>query len=200
MAESDRRSTLVDSYENAAVIVSGIVGDELGDPTPCPKYDVAGLIDHLVEAGRRAAALGGGQAPPPGDGSPHVELSDAPGQLRSAAQQAAQGWGEDSSLSVRYTMPWGEEYTGASLVDMYLAELAAHAWDLARATGQTDKLDPSLALPALEGARAWIKPHYRNMVEPGAPFGTEVYPAPDADDWERFAAFMGRDPHTTLGL
>ena len=23
-------------------------------------------------------------------------------------------------------MPWGEEYTGATLVDMYLAELAAH--------------------------------------------------------------------------
>ena len=65
-------------------------------------------------------------------------------------------------------MPWGEEYTGATLVDMYLAELAAHAWDLARATGQLDKLDPSLALPALQGARAMIKPHYRNMVEPGA--------------------------------
>jgi hypothetical protein len=31
-------------------------------------------------------------------------------------------------------MPWGEEYTGATLVDMYLAELAAHTWDLARAT------------------------------------------------------------------
>src|SRR5208282_6107592 len=77
MADSDRRSTLLDSYENAAVIVSGIDADELGHPTPCPKYDVAGLIDHLVEAGHRAAALGRGQAPPPGDGSPHVELSDA---------------------------------------------------------------------------------------------------------------------------
>ena len=53
-------------------------------------------------------------------------------------------------------MPWGEEYTGATLVDTYLAELAAHAWDLARATGQLDKLDPSLALPALEGARAMM--------------------------------------------
>ena len=200
MADSDRRSTLLDSYENAAVIVSGIVADELSHPTPCPKYNVAGLIDHLVEAGHRAAALGRGQAPPPGDGSPHVELSYAPGQLRSAAEEAAQAWGDNSSLSLRYTMPWGEEYTGATLVDMYLAELAAHAWDLARATGQIDKLDPSLALPALEGARAMIKPQYRNMVETGAPFGAEVYPAPGADDWERLAAFMGRDPRTTLGL
>jgi uncharacterized protein (TIGR03086 family) len=200
MASSDRRRTLLDSYENAAVIVSGIDADELGHPTPCPKYDVAALIDHLVEAGHRAAALGRGQAPPPGDHSPHVELSDAPGQLRSAAGQAAQAWADDSSLSSEYTMPWGEEYTGATLVDMYLAELAAHAWDLARATGQIDKLDPSLALPALEGARAMIKPQYRNMVEPGAPFGAEVSPSPGADAWERLAAFMGRDPRTTLGL
>ena len=155
MADSDRRSTLFDAYENAAVIVSGIVADELGHPTPCPKYDVAGLIDHLVEAGHRAAALGRGQAPPPGDKSPHVELSDAPGQLRRAAEQAAQAWGDNASLSVSYTMPWGEEYTGAVLVDMYLAELAAHAWDLARATGQIDKLDPSLAWPALRGRGPW---------------------------------------------
>jgi hypothetical protein len=90
--------------------------------------------------------------PPPGDESPHVELSDAPGQLRLAAKGAAQAWGEDSRLSSRFTMPWGEEYTGATLVDMYLAELAAHAWDLARATGQLDGLNPSLALAALEGA------------------------------------------------
>jgi uncharacterized protein (TIGR03086 family) len=199
MGDSDRRSTFLDSYENAAVIVSGIDADELGRPTPCPKYNVAGLIDHLVEAGHRAAALGRGQAPPPGDGSPHVELSDAPGQLRIAAEQAGQAWGDDSSLSLSHTMPWGEEYTGATLVDMYLAELAAHAWDLARATGQTDKLDPSLALPALEGARAMIKPQYRDMVEPGAPFGAEVSPPPGADDWERLAAFMGRDPRTTPG-
>ena len=45
-----------------------------------------------------------------------------------------------------------------------------------------------------------IKPQYRNMVEPGAPFGAEVYPTPGADDWDCLAAFMGRDPRTTLGL
>jgi hypothetical protein len=112
----------------------------------------------------RAAAVGRGQALPAGDESPHVELSNAPGQLRSAAEEAAQAWGDNSSLSLRYTMPWGEEYTGATLVDMYLAELAAHAWDLARATGQLDKLDPSLALPALEGARAMIKPQNTTRV------------------------------------
>lgn len=198
MADPDRRSSLVDSYENAAVIISAIDPEQLGHPTPCPKYDVARLIDHLVEAGYRAAVLGRGQTPPPGDESPHVELSDAPRQLRGAAKEAKEAWADDSAMSSRFTMPWGEEYSGATLVDMYLAELAAHAWDLARATGQLDRLDPSLALPALGGAQAMVKPQYRNMVAPGAPFGSEVVPPHGADDWERLAAFMGRDPRAHL--
>jgi uncharacterized protein (TIGR03086 family) len=199
MAESDRRSTLLHSYENAAVIVSGIAVHQVGHPTTCPGYDVAGLIDHIVEAAYRAAALGRGQTPPAGDDSPHVELSDAPAQLRHAAEEAAQAWGDESRLVSSFTMPWGEKYTGVTLVNMYLAELAAHAWDLAQATGQLDRLDPSLAQPALDGARAMIKPEYRDMVEPGSPFGAEVPPPPGADDWERLAAFMGRDPRASLG-
>ncbi len=199
MVKSDRRSQLLDSYENAAVIVSGITAADLDQATPCRTYDVAGLIDHIVEAGHRAAALGRGQAPPPGDNSRHVELSDAPGELRRAAEDAAQAWADDARLSSKFTMPWGEEYTGATLVDMYLAELAAHAWDLARASGQMHELDPSIAAAALEGARAMIKPEYRNLVEPGSPYAEEVPPRPGADDWERLAAFMGRDPHAPLG-
>ena len=198
MTGPDRRGTLFASYENAAMITSAIDVEQLGHPTPCPKYDVARLIDHLVEAGDRAAALGRGQAPPPGDESPHVELSDAPPQLRRAAQEAAEAWADDAALSSEFSMPWGEEYTGAILVDMYLAELAAHAWDLAQATGQLDRLDPCLALGALAGAQAMIEPQYRNMVEPGAPFGSEVTPPADADDWESLAAFMGRDPRAHL--
>ena len=100
MADPDRRTPLLASYENAAVIVPGIT--------------------------------------------------------------AEQAWGDDSRLSSSFTMPWGEEYSGATLVSMYLAELAAHAWDLALATGQLDRLDPSLAVSALDGARAMIKPEYRD--------------------------------------
>jgi uncharacterized protein (TIGR03086 family) len=198
MADPDRRTPLLESYENAAVIVSGITAEQITLRTPCPGYDVAGLIDHIVEAAYRAAALGRGQTPPVGDNSPHVELVDAPAQLRRAAEEAAQAWGHDSRLSASFTMPWGEAYSGATLVNMYLAELAAHAWDLARATGQLDRLDPSLAVSALDGAHAMIKPEYRNMVAPGSPFGTEVPPPPDGDDWERLAAFMGRDPRASL--
>jgi uncharacterized protein (TIGR03086 family) len=197
MSDPDRRAQLLQSYENAAVIASGITAVQVTLRTPCPGYDVAGLIDHTVEAAYRAAALGRGRTPPAGDNSPHVELPDAPAQLRRAAEEAAQAWGDESRLSSSVTMPWGEEYSGATLVNMYVAELAAHAWDLAWATGQLDRLDPSLAVSALDGARTMIKPEYRDMAT-GSPFGAEVPPPPDADDWERLAAFMGRDPRASL--
>jgi len=101
MAEPDRRSPLLHSYENAAVIVSGIAVDQVSRPTICPGYDVAGLVDHIVEAASRAAALGRGQAPPAGDDSPHVELSDAPAQLRRSKPSTATWWNPDRRSAPR---------------------------------------------------------------------------------------------------
>lgn len=96
-------------------------------------------------------------------------------------------------------MPWGETCTGATLVDMYLAELATHTWDLAIATGQLGRLDADLATAALEAARAMLKAEYRDLMGEGSPFGSEVEAPADATAWERLAAFTGRQPRPVSG-
>lgn len=192
MGNEDRRKELVRSYAQAADIVEGIREDQLGGPTPCPEYDVANLVDHIVGAGRRAAVMGRGETPA-GDEFPHVELAVAPGELRQTAKEAEAAWADDERLAASVTMPWGEVYTGYTVVNMYLAELAAHAWDLASATGQLDRLDPALAPGALSAAKAMLKPEYRDMMGKGNPFGAEVEAPAGASDWEKFAAFMGRN-------
>jgi uncharacterized protein (TIGR03086 family) len=191
--DHDRRPALVQSYSHAADIVLGIRPDQLGNPTPCPEYDTSALVDHLVGAGWRAAALGRGESPVAAE-FPHVELAEASEQLRRAGVDAACSWADDARLRATVTMPWGETYTGEFLVDVYLAELAAHAWDLAAATGQLERLDPDLPGPALQGAHSMLKPDYRDSMSKGNPFGAEVAPPADATGWERFAAFMGRPP------
>ncbi len=180
------------------MIVSGITEGQVSRRTPCEAYDVADLVDHVVEAAHRATDLGRGQTPPAGDDSPHIELADAPNLLRRTAEEAARAWADDALLSSLFTMPWGDKYSGTTLVDMYLTELATHTWDLALATGQIQRLDASLASSALDAAHAMLRPEYRDMVATGSPFGAEVPPPPDADDWERLAAFMGRDPRIQL--
>lgn len=193
MSTADRRPALVQSYSHAADLVAGVNPAQLAGPTPCPAYDVAALVDHLVGAGHRAVALGQGQTPT-GEDFPHVDLSEAPDQLRQAGEDAEQAWSDDARLAASVAMPWGETYAGSTLVDMYLAELATHSWDLAMATGQLDRLDQGLAPAALDAARAMLKPEYRNMVEPGSPFGAPFPEPADATAWEALAAFMGRRP------
>ncbi len=73
-------------------------------------------------------------------------------------------------------------------------EPVAHAFDLAVATDQADRLDEGLAAAALEGAKAMLGPEYRDAMGNGEPCGVEV-PAPDdATTFERLAAFTGRAP------
>ncbi|HXY28323.1 MAG TPA: TIGR03086 family metal-binding protein [Acidimicrobiales bacterium] len=193
MTRTDHRADLVRSYQHASELVAGVRTDQLSDPTPCSDFDVAGLVDHLVGAGWRAAALGRGE-PPSGEEFPHVELADAPGQLSRAGEEAEVAWSDDARLVATVAMPWGETYSGETLVNMYLTELAAHTRDLAVATGQVGRLDAGLAQPALDAARAMLKPEYRDLMGQGNPYGAEVVVPEDASDWERFAAFMGRPP------
>ncbi len=193
MSSTDRRPVLSRSYEQAAQVVAGVRPDQLAGATACAEYDVAALVDHIVGAGWRTVELARGGTPG-GDEFPHIELGVAPGELLRAGKEAEAAWADDARLTATVTMPWGETYDGSTLVDMYTAELAAHSWDLAAATGQFDRLDPDLAGPALEAARAMLKPHYRDLAGPGSPFGAEVTAPDDATDWERLAAFMGRRP------
>lgn len=196
MSTTDRRSALYNAYTGATVVVTGVKPDQLSLPTPCDMWNVAALVDHLVGAGRRAAELGRG-VEQTNEPFAHVELADAPAQLRSWKEEAEQAWADDSRLTASITMPWGEAYTGAQLVNMYLAELATHSWDLAAATGQTLPSD-ELAVTALDGAREVIRPEYRDAMGRGEPFGAEADAPEGASRWEQLAAFMGRASRPSL--
>lgn len=187
---TDRRPDLAAAYDHAAQLVAGVRPDQLTGPTPCPDYDVATLVDHLVGAGWRAVELGRGHTPTAAE-FPHVELADAPEQLRKAGRETTAAWTDDR-LTATTTMPWGETYTGSTLIDVYLSELMAHAWDLAVATGQSPSCNQDLASAALTAAHAMLRPEYRNMMGVGNPFGAEQPAADRATTLERFAAFMGR--------
>lgn len=190
---ADRRQSLFAAYDHAADVATSVGADQLGRPTPCPEYDVATLVDHLVGAGWRAVELGRGIAPTGADEFPHVELADAVGHLRQAGVEAAAAWGDDR-LAATTTMPSGETYTGSTLVDMYLCELVAHAWDLAVATGQMPLCPAELASAALQAAQAMLRPEYRDSMGTGNPFGAEQPASEQATTLERFVAFMGRRP------
>ena len=82
------------------------------------------------------------------------------------------------------------EQTFESLVGrLVCSDTLIHTWDLGRATGQDETLDPDAVAKVLEA----LTPMDEAIRRPGG-FGTKIAPAPDADLQTRFLNFCGRAP------
>ena len=74
----------------------------------------------------------------------------------------------------------------------YTSDVFMHTWDLARATGQDDRLDPEFAGMLLAGMQPMDE-----ILRSSGQYGPAVPVAPDADAQTRLLGFIGRDPSWT---
>jgi uncharacterized protein (TIGR03086 family) len=71
----------------------------------------------------------------------------------------------------------------------YTSDVFMHTWDLARATGQDDRLDPDECARLLAGMEPM-----EQMIRASGQYGERVAVPPDADAQSRLLGFIGRDP------
>ena len=84
----------------------------------------------------------------------------------------------------------GEVPLDQAVSRFFTGDVFMHTWDLARATGQDETLDPVRCAAML----AEMQPIEQVMRDSGQ-YGPVVYDAPaDADPQTRLLAFIGRDP------
>ncbi|HET7489871.1 MAG TPA: TIGR03086 family metal-binding protein [Acidimicrobiales bacterium] len=146
-------------------------------PTPCSAWDVAALVRHVVGNDLRNFAVVAAGGVPQWGAPP-----DDPGHDWTAAYEAG-AEGVRAAWRAAEAPQW-------SRADQQIAELAAHGWDLARATGQDD-LDPALAEHGLAWAKGMLRPEHRG---PDKAFAAEVAVPDDAPAYDRLAGWFGRDP------
>lgn len=78
---------------------------------------------------------------------------------------------------------------GQAVSRFYTADVFLHTWDLARATGQPDRLDPDRCREMLEGMEPMDE-----VLRRSGQYGPRVA-VPDDADWQtRLLGFIGRDP------
>jgi uncharacterized protein (TIGR03086 family) len=128
-----------------------LVGDDQwGLPTPCTEWDVRALVTHVVSSCTLAPMLLRGMdlaearaafTPPEGD----LRAAFAP-----AADAQAAAFAEPGALARTVRHPAGE-IPGADYLGLRISDMAIHTWDLARAIGADEALDPELV--ALSYAR-----------------------------------------------
>lgn len=175
--------------ERSVPVVLGINDDRLADPTPCARYDVRELADHLFQVVVNFQALAAKK---------DADFSAAPDHVGHGDWRATFA-AETAALVRAWAAPGAEEGTtgamglpAATVGRMVLGDLTVHAWDLARATGQEYTPDPVVVADLL-GTFAALAPTARRM---GA-FGEE-FPLPDggagAPEFDRLLALTGRDP------
>jgi uncharacterized protein (TIGR03086 family) len=196
--KTDIGAAYVRAIEQAARVVQGVRPDQLASATPCREWNTRELLTHLIGSNLMMAAAGAGQPVPTGmSGTEFIAqmgdaLGDDPaGAYRSASSAALEAFTAPGALERTWVLPFAE-VPGAIALNIHLVETLSHTWDLAKCTGQLDKLDPSLAETGDAVARGFVQPQFRN--EKGDPFGGEVTLPAGAPAYDRFAAFLGRTP------
>lgn len=178
------------ALDRTAEVVAAVQPEQLGLPTPCPDYDVRGLINHLVAGNLMFAAVANGDELDLGVfDQDHLE-DDPAAAYRRSAQTTLAGWQRPGALDEN--LAFGN-MPGDTVIRLHLTEELAHGWDLARATGQDDTMDPRLAEIALEAMRKVPT----ELLRSGQNFGAEVACGAGALPHERLVAFLGRDPAAT---
>ena len=171
--------------------VAAVGTDDWGRPSPCAEWDARDVVRHVVDMhhvmlrpyGREAAAGPG--------------VDDDPLAAFRAARSEVEAILDDRELATRRTESPAGTMAGADMVDQVAsADLVIHRWDLARATGQDDAIDPE------ELERMW--PAFQQIPDvmrvPGAfgpgitVFGPVVEVPADASLQDRALGLVGRDP------
>jgi uncharacterized protein (TIGR03086 family) len=164
---------------------------DLGSPTPCPDFELKGLINHLI--GTTGALVRVGLRSPLDSTDPYGSSVDSTGgdwqaTLSTNLDSLARVWGDTSAWEGTVDMG-GHEMPAAMIAEMAMAEMALHGWDLARATGQQLTLADDVAAEL----RRSIEETGELGRSTGA-YGPEVLLAEDGTEFERALAASGRDP------
>jgi uncharacterized protein (TIGR03086 family) len=155
-------------------------------PAPVEGWVARDVVRHLVEWLPGLLASGAGVTLPP---VPPVD--DDPVAAWHAHTAAVQALLDDPSTptAVLRNPHLGEVPLDQAIDSFYTTDVFLHTWDLARATGQDDRLDPDHCAELLAG----MEPIDAQLRASGQ-YGPRVDVPEGADAQDRLIGFIGRDP------
>ncbi|HVX42354.1 MAG TPA: TIGR03086 family metal-binding protein [Mycobacteriales bacterium] len=176
---SERYARLVDEF---AAVIDATPPDRWEEPSPCAGWTARDVVRHVVDTQGMFLGFVGrslGEIPP---------VDEDPAGAFRAATTAVQADLEDPERAAA-------EFDGSNgrlrfddAVGNFLGfDLIVHRWDLARAVGGDESIDPQ----EIEWANVAIEGFGDQMRESGH-FGTASDPGPDASLQQRMLAALGR--------
>jgi uncharacterized protein (TIGR03086 family) len=173
----------------AAAFTTTVVGtapESWDAPAPVEGWVARDVVRHLVEWFPAFLEGGAGIRLPAG---PSVD-DDPVGAWRTQTD-AVQALLDDPDTATReHDLPHIGRMSLEQAIDMiYTADVFMHRWDLARATGQDETLDPEKCAVMYEGMLPMDE-----MLRQSGQYGPRVDVPDDADAQTKLLAFIGRTP------
>jgi uncharacterized protein (TIGR03086 family) len=171
--------------------VAGVGPDDWHRPTPCADWDVRALVAHLVDENRWVPPLLAGRTiADVGDELAGDPLGDDPrAAWAGSAAAAGEAVARPGALDVTTHLSFGD-VPGGEYVMQLTADLLVHGWDLARATGGDERLDPGV----VDAVATWFDGMEAAYRDAGA-IGPAVELPDGASAQDRLLARFGRDPN-----
>jgi uncharacterized protein (TIGR03086 family) len=159
-------------------------------PAPVAGWTARDVVRHLVEWLPALLASGSDARLPTGPG---VDDPVAAWQTHCEGVQALL---DDPETQGRLLVNphIGEVPLDQAIDRFYTSDVFMHTWDLARATGQDDRLDPGFCAMLLAGMQSM-----EDVLRSSGQYGPAVPTPDDADAQTRLVGFIGRDPFWTAG-
>jgi uncharacterized protein (TIGR03086 family) len=164
-------------------LVEGVPADRWSSPSPCAEWTARDVVRHCVQSS--GVFLGFvGQELPAG-----VSVDDDPEGAWANARDAVQSALDDPAVAQAEF----EGFTGRSSFErgvnrFIVPDLVIHSWDLARATGQDDRLDAE----EVRFTRESLGQFDESMMRQPGVFGPALEAPPGADEQTQLLAFLGR--------
>jgi uncharacterized protein (TIGR03086 family) len=168
--------------------VTEVRADQWHNPTPCADWDVRALVNHLVYENRWVPELLAGRTVAQvGDAYEGDLLGEDPVKAFHTSAAAASAAAAGTGVLTRTTHLSFGDVPGAEYLHQVFADALIHGWDLARATGADDRLDPEL----VRACASWFAGQEDAYRSAGA-IGPRPELAADADPQARLLAAWGR--------
>jgi uncharacterized protein (TIGR03086 family) len=167
----------------AVAVAEAVRPEQLDLPTPCTEWTVQDLLDHLGGGAEYLRAAVAGRAP-----VPPVRMSAT--DYRSAVEQVLGDIAAPGVLERKCVSPLGFEWTVRDAVAGTFMDVLVHTWDLARATGQDDTLEPGL----VDACLAMFVPQMPEIGRQAGIIGPAVDVGRDADAQTQLLGALGRRP------
>jgi uncharacterized protein (TIGR03086 family) len=164
--------------------VENVPAERWDAPSPCADWTARQVLDHVIDVATSMAGYVGLELPA---GPP---VSTDPGGGWSAARDGMRALLDDpATAGLEYEGYFGRTSLERTVDGFLCFDLVVHRWDIARATGGDERMDPVEV--------RWIRSQaegFGEAIRSARICGPEVPVPPSASEQDRLLAFLGRQP------